>query len=87
MAIVGVHNNIHVPKESWPNWIWLAIEFFIVLAVSTLVSREIMGVFAETGIDETMQNWIFWGMVGAIFLGWYIIIRGLILKKPVLENH
>ena len=32
-------------------------------------------------------NWIFYGIVAAIFLGWYIIIRTLILKKPILETR
>lgn len=84
---MGVHNNIHIPKESWPNWIWLAIEFFIVLAVSMLVSRAIMGVFVKMNLNPQIQNWIFFGMAGAIFVGWYLIIRGLILKKPVLEHN
>jgi len=84
--LMGVHNNVHIPRESWPNWTWLAVEFFIVLAVSTLVSREITGMFTQMGLDAQMQNWIFWGIVGAIFVGWYIIIRWLILKKPILEN-
>jgi len=43
--------------------------------------------FVQMGFDETMQNWIFWGIAGAIFVGWYIIIRWLILKKPILENR
>ena len=32
---------VHIPKESWPNWTWYAIEFGIVIAISMLVSREI----------------------------------------------
>lgn len=32
-------------------------------------------------------NWIFYGIVAAVFLGWYIIIRTLILKKPILETR
>jgi hypothetical protein len=83
---MGVHNNVHIPRESWPYWTWLAVEFFIVLAISTLVSREITGMLTQMGFDAQMQNWIFWGIVGAIFVGWYIIIRWLILKKPILEN-
>jgi hypothetical protein len=79
------HNNVHIPKESWPHWTWYAIEFFIVLAISLLVSREITNSIA--GLDESMQNWIFYSIVGAIFIGWYIIIRGLILKKKILENR
>ena len=79
------HDNIHIPGESFPHWIWFVIEFIIVFAVSSLISRGIMGIFAE--FEEPMQNWIFWGIVAAIFLGWYIIIRGLIIKKPILQNR
>ena len=38
---MGVHPNIHIPKESFPHWIWYAIECVIVIAISLLVSREI----------------------------------------------
>lgn len=81
---MGTHNNVHVPKESWPHWIWYAIEFGIVLAISMLVSREITD--SIEGLDPSTQNWVFYSIVGGIFLGWYIIIRGLILKKNILEN-
>ncbi len=76
-----VHDNIHIPGESFPNWIWYAIEFFIVLAISMLVSRQITDSIVE---DPIIQNWVFYGIVGVIFLGWYIIIRGFILKKKIL---
>lgn len=81
---MGVHNNVHIPKESWPNWIWYAIEFGIVLAVSMLVSREITD--SIEGLDPQLQNWVFYGIVGTIFLGWYIIIRSVILKRKILDN-
>ena len=81
---MGSHSNVHVPKESWPNWTWYAIEFGIVLAVSMLVSREITNSFVDLAPD--IQNWVFMSIVGAIFLAWYIVIRGLILKKKILEN-
>lgn len=79
------HDNIHIPTESFPHWIWFVIEFAIVLAVSALISREIMGIFV--GLDESMQNWVYFGLLTAIFGSWYIIIRGFILKKPILEGH
>jgi len=79
------HNNVHIPKESWPRWTWYTIEFFIVLATSLLVSREITN--SVGGLEESMQNWVFYSIVGAIFLGWYIIIRGFIFKKKILENR
>lgn len=82
---MGVHNNVHIPKESWPHWIWYAIEFGIVLAASMLVSREITD--SIEGLDPQLQNWVFYGIVGAIFFGWYMIIRTLVLKKKILDNR
>ena len=82
---MGAHSNIHIPKESWPHWTWYAIEFGIVLAVSMLVSRQITNSIADLAPDT--QNWVFMGIVGAIFVAWYVVIRGLILKKKILENR
>lgn len=114
---MGVHNNVHIPKESWPNWTWYAIEFGIVLAISLLIAREISDYLLpevaktlgyETALESwegitihskefkaleeniqaqivSMSNWIFYGIVGAIFGGWYIIIRGFILKKKIFR--
>ena len=79
------HDNVHIPKESWPNWTWYAIEFGIVLAISMLVSREITN--SIEGLTPELQNWVFFAIVGGIFLGWYILIRSLILKKPILQNR
>lgn len=79
------HDNIHIPTESLPHWVWFVIEFTIVLAVSALISKEITG--AIEGLDVGMQNWVFMGILTAIFGGWYIIIRGLILKKPILTGR
>lgn len=81
---MGAHPNVHVPKESWPSWTWYAIEFGIVLAISMLVSREITN--SIEGLTPEIQNWVFMGIVGIIFLVWYIVIRSLILKKNILEN-
>lgn len=82
---MGAHDNVHIPKESWPHWTWYAIEFGIVLAISMLVSREITD--SIEGLDSTAQNWVFYSIVGGIFLGWYIVIRGLIFKKNILETR
>ncbi len=81
---MGVHPNAHVPKESWPNWTWYALEFGIVLAASMLVSREITDSIEGLAVDT--QNYVFMGIVGLIFLAWYIVIRGLLLKKKILRN-
>lgn len=103
------HDNIHIPSESFPHWIWFVIEFFIVLAVALGISSQITPAFQEmvqsptliceqkshitecslseeTAPDEGILNWIFWSIVAGIFLAWYIIIRGIILKKSIFEN-
>lgn len=81
---MGAHPNVHVPKESWPGWTWYALEFGIVLAASMLISREITHSFGEMAAD--VQNYVFMGIVGLIFLAWYIGIRGFVLKKNIMRN-
>jgi hypothetical protein len=82
---MGAHNNVHIPRESWPYWTWFTIEFFIVMAVAALSSREIVNTIAKDA-TPAMQNWYFFGIIGAIYLAWYIGIRWMILKKKILEN-
>ena len=84
MTNMGVHDNVHIPKESWPHWTWYALEFGIVLAISMLVSREVTNSFAD--LTPELQNYVFMGIVGIIFLIWYIGIRGFILKKKIMRN-
>ncbi|HET8720129.1 MAG TPA: hypothetical protein VFM64_03950 [Candidatus Nitrosotenuis sp.] len=85
-SFVGAHNNVHIPNESWPYWTWFAIEFFIVMAVSALISNQIViHLMSET--SQSMQNWLFFGMIGAFVLGWYMGIRSLVFKKKVLETR
>ena len=38
----------------------------------------------EATVSQEALNWIFWGTVGAVFLIWYLLIRGIVLKKYVL---
>ena len=83
---MGAHNNVHVPKESWPFWTWFAIEFFIVLAVGALSSREIVRLFENT-FNPGMQNWLFFGVIGAIVGAWYMGIRRLVFKRSILESR
>ena len=37
--------------------------------------------------DTGLLNWIYWSMVGGVFIGWYLLIRGIVLKKPILGNR
>ena len=83
---MGVHNNIHVPKESFPRFVWYAIEFFIVVGISVGIAMNSVNYFTQIGFTEQMTNWIFWGIVGGVFLVYYMLIRSLIFKKPILKN-
>ena len=42
---MGVHPNIHIPKESWPHWTWYAIECVVLIAVSLVASSKITDSF------------------------------------------
>lgn len=75
------HNNIHIPSESFPNWIWYALEFFIVLSISALTANELSKIINNYEITETINNWIFWSTIGSIFILWYIIIRRFVIKR------
>ena len=83
---MGAHNNVHVPKESWPQFTWYAIEFFIVMAIAALISNQIVGYFFKDAV-QSMQNWFFFGIIGAIILGWYLGIRSFVFKKKILETR
>jgi hypothetical protein len=83
---MGTHNNIHVPKESWPAFMWYAIEFFIVLGAGLGISMNSMDYFKKIGFGDPMTTWAFWGMVGVAFLAYYVIVRPIILRKPILSK-
>ena len=81
---MGANPYIHIPKESWPNWTWYAIECIIVIAISMITSSKITD--SIEGLSPEIQNYVFMGIVGLIFLTWYIGIRSFILKKKILRN-
>jgi hypothetical protein len=83
---MGVHNNAHVPKESFPTFLWYAIEFFIALGAAIGISMISTSYFQKMGFTEDMTNWIFWGIIGAVFLVYYLIVRNFILKRPILSK-
>lgn len=78
------HNNVHIPSESFPSWIWQAIEFGILLAASMLISSAIMDTI--TTLEPDVENWVYFGMVVTFFIVWYGLIRGIVFKKPILHN-
>jgi len=81
---MGANPYVHIPKESWPNWTWYAIECIIVIAISMVTSSKITDSFE--GLTPEIQNYLFMGIVGLFFLTWYVGIRGFILKKKILRN-
>jgi len=80
---MGVHPNIHIPKESFPHWIWYAIECILLIAISLIASSKITN--SIEGLTPEVQNYMFIGIMGIFFLVWYVGIRRLILTK-VLRN-
>jgi hypothetical protein len=82
---MGVHPNIHIPKESFPNWIWYTIECVIVIADSLLISRQITNSIEE--ISPEVSNYIFIGIMGIGFLIWYVGLRRVILTKFLKNGY
>ncbi len=78
-----VHPNIHIPKESFPHWIWYAVECILLIAISLIASSKITN--SIEGLTPEVQNYMFIGIMGVFFLVWYIGIRRLVLTK-VLRN-
>ena len=83
---MGVHNNIHVPRDSWPLYMWYVIEFFIALGAGLGISLISMDYFKKMGFNDAMTTWLFWGIDGVVLLVYYLIIRPLIMKRPVLSK-
>ena len=79
------HDNIHIPKESWPHWIWYAVECVILIVISFLTAVKITD--SIEGLSTEVHNYVITGIVGLFFLVWYIGIRGFILKKKILRNR
>ena len=78
-----VHPNIHIPKESFPHWIWYAIECVALIVIAFLASVKITN--SIEGLSPEIHNYVITGIFGSFFLVWYVIIRGLILKKKILK--
>jgi len=82
---MGTHDNIHIPKESFPHWIWYAIEVVLVTVISFAVAVKTAD--SIEGLTPEVHNYLITGIVGIFFLVWYIGIRGFILKKKILRNR
>jgi hypothetical protein len=53
----------HVPKESFPRFVWYVIEFGIILGIGLGISIKAVEYFQQLGMTEAMTNWIFWGII------------------------
>ena len=82
---MGVHPNIHIPKESWPGWTWYAIECVILIAVSLVTSSKITD--SIEGLSPEVQNYMFIGILGIFFLVWYVGIRNFVLTKFLRNGY
>jgi hypothetical protein len=45
-----------------------------------------MDYFKKMGFSDAMTTWLFWGIDGAVLLVYYLIVRPLIMKRPVLSK-
>jgi len=52
---VGSHDNIHIPKESWPHFTWYVIEFFIVLGIAVLIAFQVTPLFQEMTVSQGLE--------------------------------
>ena len=82
---MGVNPYIHIPKESWPNWTWYAIECVILIAVSLIASSKITD--SIEGLTPEVQNYMFIGFLGIFFFVWYVGIRRFVLTKVLKINY
>ena len=74
---------VHIPKESFPHWIWYAAECVILIVVAFFSAVSITNTFE--GITPEQHNYMITGIFASFFLVWYVIIRHLILKKKILR--
>ena len=52
---MATHDNIHIPGESFPHWIWFTIEFFIVLGIALGIAHQITPALEDVVVS---QNWV-----------------------------
>lgn len=53
--IVGSHDNIHIPKESWPHFTWYVIEFVIVVLIAFLIAFQVTPLFEEMVVSQGLE--------------------------------
>ena len=41
------HDNVHIPKESWPRFSWFLIEFALVIVVALVIAWQTSPLFED----------------------------------------
>lgn len=77
---------VEIPS-SWPPFLWYVMELAIVLAVGAGLADYSSGFWNELGLEEQMINFVWWGIVGLVFVLYYLVFRRLLFKKSVLETE
>ena len=59
---MGAHDNIHIPKDSWPNWIWYGIEVALVFAIAMVIGWQVSDYILEdvanvVGHGDALESW------------------------------
>ena len=74
---------VHIPKESFPSWIWYAAECVGLIVIAFLSAAQITNTFE--GLTPEQHNYVITGIFASFFLVWYVLIRSIILKKKILR--
>ena len=74
---------VHIPKESFPSWIWYAVECVALIVIAFLSAVQITNTFE--GLTPEQHNYVITGIFASFFLVWYALIRSIILKKKILR--
>ena len=70
---------IHIPKESWPNWTWYAIECVALIVIAFFSAVLITDTFE--GLTTEQHNYVITGIFASFFLVWYVLITCSNSKK------
>ena len=74
---------VHIPKESFPGWIWYAVECVALIVIAFFSSVLITNTFE--GLTPEQHNYVITGIFASFLLDWYVLIRCIILKKKILR--
>ena len=81
--MVKANPYVHIPKESFPSWIWYAAECVGLLVIAFLSAVQITNSFE--GLTTEQHIYMITGIFASFFVVWYVLIRSIILKKKILR--